>query len=165
MNDNLMRVGVIGPAKGLKGGAIVDVRTDSASARFAPGTVLQRDGNDYTVRSFYRSGKRWVVTFEEITTREEIEAMRGKVVSFDVSEEELDEGEFYASELEGLPIYDPQGNKLGSISGLEFGIGQDRLKVTTETGTFLVPFVKAIVQVDLQAERVVVDAPAGLLGD
>ena len=99
MNDNLMRVGVIGPAKGLKGGAIVDVRTDSASARFAPGTVLQIDGNDYTVRSFYRSGKRWVVTFEEITTREEIEAMRGKVVSFDVSEEELDEGEFYAKRV------------------------------------------------------------------
>lgn len=165
VDENLMTVGLIGPAKGLKGAAIVDIRTDAVAQRFKPGSELVLKGRSVTVRSFYRSGKRWVVAFAQITTREQIEQLRGQALCVDVSNEELREDEFYASELQGLPVVDVEGNELGHVAGLEFGVGQDRLQVTTATGTYSVPFVKAMVDVDLEAGRIVLDAPASLLGD
>ena len=57
------------------------------------------------------------------------------------------------------------GTVLGEVGGLELGAAQDRLVILLPDGREAqVPFVAALVpEVDLEAGRVVVDAPPGLL--
>ena len=62
-------------------------------------------------------------------------------------------------------MVDTTGATLGEGAGLETGTAQDLLVVTLAAGgQALVPFVEAIVpEVDLEAGRVVIDPPPGLL--
>ena len=73
--------------------------------------------------------------------------------------------EWYAEELEGLPVTRTDGTPVGTVTGLELGPGQDRLVIALLNGrSATVPFVSALVPVvDVPARRVVIDPPPGLL--
>ena len=75
-----------------------------------------------------------------------------------------DEEGWYEHDLVDLAVVDPSGATLGTVTGLVVGTAQDLLEVRLTGGRdVLVPFVEAIVtEVDTEAGRVVVDAPAGL---
>jgi 16S rRNA processing protein RimM len=62
-------------------------------------------------------------------------------------------------------VVDTAGVTVGEVAGLEPGPAQDLLVVALAAGgQALVPFVEAIVpEVDLEAGRVVIDPPPGLL--
>ncbi len=73
--------------------------------------------------------------------------------------------EFYCEDLVGLAVETVNGKSLGNVlSFQEFGAGA-MLEIGRRHGdTTLVPFTKDIVpQVDLEAKRVVIDPPPGLL--
>ncbi|MDO4665010.1 MAG: ribosome maturation factor RimM [Actinomycetaceae bacterium] len=161
----MLNVGVIGPAHGLRGEAIIDVRTDEPEKRLQVGkTVPTARGDHLTVRSLRTAKNRWIIGFAEVTTREEIEALRGLTLVVDPQQEEKGEDEFYLEDLKGLDVLDTKNQKIGTIVDLEFGVAQDRIVVKTATGKYPVPFVKALVpHVDLAAGTVTVDAPEGLL--
>ena len=65
----------------------------------------------------------------------------------------------------GLRAVDTTGAELGTVSGLEHGPAQDLLVLALSGGgTAYVPFVDEIVpEVDVEAGRVVIDPPPGLL--
>lgn len=159
--SDLLSVGVVGPARGLRGEMLVRPTTDQPEERFAPGeTVSLSDGRVLEVAGARVISNRLCVFFVGVDTREDAEALRGETLWAPPLAE--DDG-YYACDLVGLVAVDTQGRTLGEVSGMRQGAVQDLLTVATPSGEVLVPFVDALVpEVDLAGQRVVIDPPAGL---
>lgn len=161
----LMTAGIIGPAHGLRGEVIVDVRSDDPGI-WAPGTLLRLDGetdSSLTVLGARTHKGRLLLSFDEIDSRDAAEALRGRTI---LIEERPEEEAWYPHELEGARVETPSGESLGVLVGLRFGAAQDLLVVRTPRGEVLVPFVRALVpEVDAAERRIVVDPPPGLFDD
>jgi 16S rRNA processing protein RimM len=102
-------------------------------------------------------GKAAIARFEDIDDRSAAEALRGALVEVDRSAlPPLDEGEYYHADLIGMPCFDQEGRRVGSVSAVEnFGAG-DLLEVEREGGKrSLIPFRPGIA--DLDGERIVLD--------
>lgn len=159
----------IGRPHGVRGDVTVEPRTDEPDRRLAAGSVLVTDSTSHPTltvdTSRWHSG-RLLLHFEEVSSRSEVEELRGALLSVDVDPDErpADPDEFYDHQLVGLSVVLPDGSPVGVVSEVGHG-AQDLLIVARpEGGTVMVPFVTAIVpEVDLDARRVVVDPPAGLL--
>ncbi|QWW18824.1 ribosome maturation factor RimM [Schaalia sp. 19OD2882] len=157
---------VIGPAHGLRGEAILDIRTDDPDL-VVPGAVLDTTSDAHprlTVESVRSHKERVLVAFEELLTREDVEAERGTKL---LVEERDEDDAWYPHQLKGLSALTVQGDELGTVTGLRPGAAQDLLLVRTADGrTVMVPFVTQLVPVvDIVGGRVVIDAPGGLFDD
>ena len=164
----------IGKPHGLHGEVTVQLHTDEPDRRLAVGAALDTQAATgtgvprvLTVRSTRVHNGVWLVAFEEIPDRTGAESLRGTrlVIDGDDALPAEDDDVFTEEQLRGLTVVDPAGSVLGVVGGLELGAAQDRLVVLLPDGRQAqVPFVAAIVPtVDLEAGRVVVDAPPGLL--
>jgi 16S rRNA processing protein RimM len=159
----------IGRPHGVRGDVTVEPRTDEPNRRLATGAVLVTDSTSHPTltvdTSRWHSG-RLLLHFQEVSSRSEVEALRGTLLSVDVDPHErpADPDEFYDHQLVGLSVVLPDGSAVGVVSEVGHG-AQDLLIVARpEGGTVMVPFVTAIVpEVDLDARRVVIDPPVGLL--
>ena len=99
-------------------------------------------GRTLTLRSLKPGKPDAIARFAEITSREAAEALRGTVLTVSRAElPPLREGEFYHTDLIGLPAETPDGAAIGSIVGVEnFGAG-DILEIEKPDGKrFMVPF-------------------------
>lgn len=145
---------------------MVDLHTDDAENRFAPGaTVTLEDGTGLTVSRFDPTDRSPVVTFTEMTDRSTAESRRGMglFVAPD-SRRALAADEFWPDELVGLSVVTPDDAEVGEVSDVDAGSAQARLVVVTPSGPILIPLVAALVPVvDLEAGRVVVDLPPGFM--
>jgi 16S rRNA processing protein RimM len=162
-------IGRIARAHGIGGEVSVDVRTDSPDVRFAPGAVLETDppeNGPLTIeRARWHSG-RMLVSFAEVADRTSAEALRNTLLVADsATSPDADENEFWDHQLIELTVATVDGTPLGSVSDVVHTPGGDLLVVRRpDGGELLVPFVRSIVPtVDLDARRVVVDPPEGLL--
>jgi 16S rRNA processing protein RimM len=165
----------IGKPHGLLGEVTVQLHTDEPERRLAVGTVIDTEATSgtvvpraLTVRSTRVHNGVWLVGFEEIPDRTGAESLRGTRLVVDAADvlPAADEDDVFTEEqLRGLAVVDPAGTVLGEVGGLELGAAQDRLVILLPDGREAqVPFVAALVpEVDLEAGRVVVDAPPGLL--
>ena len=165
----------IGKPHGLLGEVTVQLHTDEPERRLAVGTVIDTEATSgtgvpraLTVRSTRVHNGVWLVGFEEIPDRTGAESLRGTrlvVDAADVLPVAEEDDVFTEEQLRGLAVVDPAGTVLGEVGGLELGAAQDRLVILLPDGREAqVPFVAALVpEVDLEAGRVVVDAPPGLL--
>jgi 16S rRNA processing protein RimM len=164
---DLVVVGRIGRPQGVKGEVTVEVRTDDPDDRFADGAVLTTETGTLTVESSRYQGKYLVVAFTGVHDRNAAEALRDTLLHVDRNElpELEDEDDFYDTQLIGLSAVLVDGSPLGTVDDVLHLPGGDVLSVRREGGAeVLVPFVKAMVPtVDLEAGRVVVDPPDGLL--
>lgn len=159
----------IGRAHGLRGDVVLDIRTDDPAARLAPGMVLRTEPAELgplTIDRVRNDSGRWYAAFVGHTDRTAAEALRGValvVASADVVEEDA----WYAAELRGLRAEGLDGDLLGEVVGLQHRPAQDLLEVRVLDGSVaLVPFVRQIVPVvDVAGGRIVLDPPAGLLGE
>ncbi len=160
-----MTAALIGPAHGLRGEAVLDIRTDDTGLIHV-GAVLETDSTTHprlTVESLRRHKERVLVAFAEVLTREEIESLRGTAV---LVEEHEEEDAWYPHQLRGLKAESPEGLPLGEVTGLRPGAAQDLLTVRHEGRTVLVPFVRQLVPtVDLEGGKIIIDAPGGLFDD
>ncbi len=163
-------VGRVAQAHGVGGEVSVEVRTDAADLRFAPGTSLDTDPADrgpLTVeRARWHSG-RLLVAFTGVTERTAAEgaawhAARRRLVDQPALD---DDDEYWDHDLIGLHAVTVAGVGLGQVEEVLHPPGADLLSIRGADGReLLVPFVRAIVPaVDLDARRLVVDPPEGLL--
>ncbi len=155
---------IVGPAHGLRGEVILDVRSDDPEV-LAPGASLEIAGRGaaLTVRSVRVHKDRVLASFEECASREDAEALRGARL---LVEEHEEEDAWYPHQLKGLAARTPGGEDLGTVTGLTPGAAQDLLLVKTPTGTVMVPFVTQLVPtVDIEGGVVIIDAPPGLFDD
>ena len=155
---------IVGPAHGLRGEVILDVRSDDPEV-LAPGASLEIAGRGaaLTVRSVRVDKERVLASFEECASREDAEALRGARL---LVEEHEEEDAWYPHQLKGLAARTPGGEDLGTVTGLTPGAAQDLLLVKTPAGTVMVPFVTQLVPtVDVEGGVVIIDAPPGLFDD
>lgn len=155
---------IVGPAHGLRGEVILDVRSDDPEV-LAPGASLEIAGRGaaLTVRSVRVHKDRVLASFEECASREDAEVLRGARL---LVEEHEEEDAWYPHQLKGLAARTPGGEDLGTVTGLTPGAVQDLLLVKTPAGTVMVPFVTQLVPtVDVEGGVVIIDAPPGLFDD
>ena len=150
----MLEVGRITKAHGLRGEVVVFLTSDR-DERVAPGSVLQTDRDQQlVVASSRRHQDRWIVAFEQITTREAAEAARGTVLSAEPIE---DPDALWVHELIGCTVVDGDDVERGVIESVMDNPAADLLVL--DNGS-LVPVVFIV---GVPVDGVVrVDTPDGL---
>lgn len=160
----------IGRAHGIKGEVTVEVRTDEPERRLGPGAVLATDpasAGPLTVAAGRVHSGRLLLRFEGVADRTAAEALRNTLLVADVDPGQAPEDpeEFYDHQLADLDVVLRDGTPVGRVAQVAHLPYQDLLVVARpDGGEALIPFVAEIVpEVDLDAQRVVVEPPPGLL--
>jgi 16S rRNA processing protein RimM len=77
---------------------------------------------------------------------------------------ELDEDEYYDFELEGCDVSRLNGETVGKVQSVLKTGGVPILVVASDSSESMIPFAESIVvSIDLEAKKVVIDPPEGLL--
>ena len=165
-------VGRVGRAHGIRGDVSVEVRTDDPETRLGPGAVLLTDPpgrGPLTVAAGKVHSGRLLLRFEGVADRTAAEALRGTmlIAEVDPSVQPEDPEEYYDHQLEGLEVATVAGEVVGEVAEMLHLPGHDLVAVRRPDGSeVLVPFVAEIVPtVDLEAQRMVIDPPPGLIDD
>jgi 16S rRNA processing protein RimM len=165
-------VGRVVRPHGVKGEVVVQPLTD-APDRFAPGAELALGDPEraeplrtLVVAAARDDRGRLLVSFEGLSDRDAAEPLRGGLLSIPrEAARPLAADEFWSHQLIGLAVVDREGTRRGVVDDVLPGTAHDLLSVRLEGGGagVLVPAVAALVTVELDAGRVVVDAVPGLL--
>ena len=156
---------------GVHGELAVDVLSD-APDRFSPGAELgagDPDGDGplrlVTVTAARLHLGRLLVRLEGVEDRDAAGELRGALLSIPMeAARPLAADEFWPHQLVGLDVVDREGRRRGQVADVLPGTAHDLLAVTLPSGERrLVPAVAALVSVELEAGRVLVDAVPGLL--
>lgn len=164
--DELVVVGRIGPAHGVRGAVVVQPFTDAPDERFAPGAVLLTGAAPLTVTSSHWHGNRLLVQFDGVEDRDAAQRLRGTDLHVPASSRPAldDPDDFYDTDLIGLSVSMVDGRSLGPVRDVIHSPAADYLVVEVDGQERLVPFVAAVVPtVDVAGGRVVIDPPEGLL--
>ena len=151
----MLEVGRIVKAHGIRGEVIVDLVSNRPDLRLAPGSVLTSNRGELEVLTATPHQGRWIVAFRGIEDRNAAETYRGRVRSAEPVEG--DEGTLWVHELIGAEVFDLAGRSYGPVEAVEANPASDLLVLA---GDKLVPLV--FVKTKLPG-RVVIDPPAGLL--
>lgn len=122
-----------------------------------------RDGVERTlrIRSLRRHQGRPLVAFEGFDDATAAAVLVGATLTIDRAAVELEPGEYFDDDLAGCALVDAGGTELGRVAAVEHYPAQDVLLLE---GGAIVPLVRAFVKsVDVQAKRILVDVPPGLL--
>ena len=142
------------------------IRISDDPRRFEAGSrLLHEDGRALVVVTARVHRDRFLVGFDGYDDRDAAETLRGALYVPADERRDLDAGEFWEHDLQGLDVvHAGTGAVIGTVSQVLEGRAQDLLAVDTPAGERLVPFVRAIVvEVDPAARRVTIDPPEGLL--
>lgn len=155
---------------GLRGEVCIDSHADSPFLfSEVPCLYLAKKGQKprrFVVRSSRKHKGRMLITFEGVDGRDQADALRGMEVL--IREEDLpraNEEDVFMYELEGLSVELEDGTVVGTISDFILAPGQETWVIISPEGKeILFPAVEEFVlSVDLDAEKVVVDPPEGLI--
>jgi len=156
-----LRIGRVLKAHGVRGGVRVESLTDFPD-RFAPGSQVTVAGRRLTIERSGVSEAGVLLTFAEITDREEAARLTGSYLTVPLSEaRELPPERFYHFQLVGLQVIDrASGRRLGTVAEVLTYPANDVLRVTDGAGERLVPMVRSVVlRVDLPGGTITVDLP------
>jgi 16S rRNA processing protein RimM len=167
--ENPILMATIGAAQGLRGEVRVRPFTADPLALGDYGNLHSEDGRTFEILELREAKNVVIVRFRGINDRNAAEALNGLELFIErdnLPDEELDDDEFYYADLEGLEAVDADGNSYGQVSGVfDFGAGDLlELKGAGRRPT-LIPFSEAaVLEIDLEAGRIVVDPlAAGLI--
>ncbi len=168
-------VGHLSKPHGTRGELFVWPLTDHPESVYAPGAVVSLGDPDddepdpdlpplriEAARPFRRG---YLVRFDGVEDRTQAELLRGLYL-FRPTEElvPLTEGEHFHHQLLDLEVVTVDGTVLGRVTEVYELAPAHLLEVTGEGGQRLIPYLDhVIVEVDVDAGRMVVDPPEGLL--
>jgi 16S rRNA processing protein RimM len=167
-DGDVVAIGRVAKARGVRGDVFVEPWTDDPDERFAPGTVLSTrppERGPLTVEASSTAGGKLVCHFAGVETREAAEALRGIQLVIGARERPplADPDDFYDTELIGLAARTVSGSVLGAVRDVLHAGGADYLVLDVAGQERLVPFVAAIVPtVDVPGGFVEIDPPDGL---
>lgn len=174
-SDELIIVGRVRKAHGVRGDLVVEPMTDDPDAVFAPGrqfiagTVAgdpAKDRRALTITSAQPFKGGFIVHFDEIGDRTVADTWRDRFLLVPASElEPLGEDEVYVHDLLGMRVELESGETVGTVEEL-YELPQGlTLDVRRNGGTVLVPYDRIVTSVDRDARVIRIDPPAGLLDD
>ncbi|CAN5627388.1 ribosome maturation factor RimM [soil metagenome] len=172
-DDDLLLVGTIARAHGLKGAVVVNPETDFPDERFRVGEVLLvgspgEPGAGGVPRRIVEARlhqRRPVIRLEGIESVDDAERLAGLALRIPASSAgPLPKDTYYRHDLVGCEVHDTHGAIIGRVRAVEGTLDRSYLVVPREGGEAMIPLVDGIcVRVDIAARRVVVDPPEGLL--
>lgn len=168
-NGQVVAVGRVGKAHGIRGDAFVEPWTDAPEERFSPGVRLSTEPAErgpLTVESARQHSGKLVVHFAGVDDRNAIEALRGTVLLVPASARPPieDPDEFYDTDLIGLNVRTVAGQELGPVTDVLHSPAGSLLAIDVAGREVLVPFrTEFVPTVDLAAGIAEVDPPDGLL--
>ena len=164
MTDELLAVGRIARAHGIRGEVSIEPLSEIA-ARFEAGSELHlEDGRRLTVAASRTHGRRVLVKFEEVSDRDDAEQLRGGVLVVPADSAPAPPGgSFWIHQVVGLEVVTEDGRSLGKIREVQGNPANDLW--VTESGT-LIPAIRDVVtEVDLAGGRVTIRDLPGLIGE
>ncbi|MBB4103984.1 ribosome maturation factor RimM [Allorhizobium borbori] len=168
--ENPILLAVIGAAQGLRGEVRVRSFTDDPMAIGDYGHLHSSDGRTFEVLEV-REGKNVVIVrFRGVNDRNAAEALNGLelyVERANLPDDELEDDEFYYTDLEGLEAVDAEGKSYGNVSAVyDFGAG-DLLELKGPgKRPVLIPFSEAaVLEIDLDGGKILIDPMAAGLVD
>ena len=164
-------IGVVARTHGNRGEVVVNPETDFPEARFKAGAQLLargKDGSQSTleVATMRMHQGRPVILFAGITSMNDAELLAGTELR--VAEDErvaapLDDGEYYHRDLIGCAVVTESGESIGEVTAIDGDARATRLVVRSKRNELLIPLADEICTVDLEARRITVRPPEGLL--
>ncbi|MEQ1753472.1 MAG: ribosome maturation factor RimM [Micropepsaceae bacterium] len=160
MTEKQILLGKIIAPHGLKGEVKIKSFTADPLDVASYGLVIVRDGRRFNLSNARLQGDVVIATVKGITDRSAAESLKGLELHIDrddLPETDANTGEFYQTDLIGLPVFDEKGAELGEVVGFQdFGAG-DLIEVGMPGGaTSLVPFADSMVPVvDVEEGRIV----------
>ena len=168
-NEDLVCVGVIGAARGLKGEVRIKSFTTDPADIGAYGPLFDATGERaFHLRVVGMAKGLVVARIEGVEDRDATEVLKGVHLHVPRSAlPETDDEEYYHADLIGLRAELVGGEPLGTIRAIyDFSAG-DVLEIAQENGgVVMVPFTRAVVpEIDFDGGRLVIEPPPGLLED
>lgn len=153
-SGKLICVAAIAGAFGVRGEVKIKSFTDEPSACLGYGPLYKEDGSlILTPLSHRKTGRFFAARCEEVTTREQAEALKSVKLYVPRSAlPPLEDDDFYYEDLIGLQALTDTGDTAGKVIAVhEFGAG-DMLEIKPPNGvSFFQPFTKAAVpSIDLE---------------
>ncbi len=170
VNSDLVLMAVIGAPHGVKGEVRAKPHTDDPLALDAYGPLRDEAGKAYEIQSIRPAKNVVVLRLAGVTTREAAEALKGRSLFVErerLPDDELEEDEFFQTDLIGLAVRDAEGKAYGKVHAVhDFG-GGDILELALDgKRTVMIPFSEAAVTgIDFEAGLVTVDPLAAGLDD
>jgi 16S rRNA processing protein RimM len=176
----LVIVGRVRKAHGIRGDLVVEPITDEPDAVFAPGRRViagtasgdpAKNRPELHVASSQPFKGGFIIHFEEIGDRTIADTWRDRYLLVPAGElEPLGEDEVYVHELPGMRVELESGEYVGTVSvtyelpqGLALEV--DRSGEGTGKEPVLIPYDRVVTRVDREARVIAIDPPAGLLED
>ena len=167
--EDKLCIAQIGAAHGIRGEVRIKLFSDDPASLTQYGPLETKDGaRQFKIESARLSKTVYVCRIKGLRDRNEAETLNGTLLYVDRAKlPELDEEEFYHSDLIGLEARLEDGTVLGTIIGVpDFGAG-DLLDIAPHRGKgFYIPFTReAVPEISLAEGFVVIEPPEGLLDD
>jgi len=169
MEKEQLLLGNIIDTIGLDGTVKVFSTTNNQDIRYKKGNKVLIQINDdlkeMVIEKFRAKGQFDCLKFEGISTIEQAEALKGASIKIYKDINDLKEGYFYYSDLEGCVIQDKDGKSYGKVYRIEEYPANLNLRIKRDNGKeFLLPFIKEfIVKVDIENKVILINYMEGLL--
>ena len=167
--DDAILIGVVARTHGNRGEVIVNSETDFPEDRFHDGAQLmtrKKDGTPATleVATMRMHQGRPVVGFKGYASINDAEALAGLELRVeDVETGPLPRGEYFHRDLIGCTVVTAGGETIGQVTAVQGDGAASRLVVTSPRNEIMIPLAEEICTVDLEARRITVRPPEGLL--
>jgi 16S rRNA processing protein RimM len=166
-----LTVALVRGVHGLRGAVRVEILTDKPEERYAPGSVLHREGSDapltVTWSSAVADGPGWRLQFAEVPDRTLAQALMGAYLEVDAGPANaLPRGAYFWHEVLGTPVTSTTGEALGTVRDVYRSGGAEVYVVDGGPfGEFDVPGVRDFVRIFAPRRgEIVVDTDALDLG-
>jgi 16S rRNA processing protein RimM len=165
--ESKIEIGGVARAHGIRGEIVVHTHDPDSDTLGKIETIYVGDV-PYKVKQARDTDRGWLVALEGVITRNDAEAMQGKVIHVDRAALELDEDDVLLDDLVGCECRQPDGTVWGKVAAVDMSAFQDMLVVhaTNAQGVEverLLPLVDMFVtNIDLDAGVITVDPPENL---
>ena len=123
--------------------------------------------NRLQITSVKPHGNVILMAFKGISTIEQAETLRNKVIFIDRKDVKLPEGRYFISDLIGCTVFDAETEKeLGKISDVSQTGANDVWHISKDGKEYLVPAIdEVLISVDIDNEKVVIKPLKGIFED
>lgn len=158
---NLIIVGVIKGAHGVRGDVRVKSFTDDPASILSFGPLYDADGNFLLTPQSSRPAKdHFIVAAAPQRTKEDWDALKGALLHIPRADlPEIGDGEFYVSDLIGMKVVDDTGAVVGQVRAVQNFGADDLLEIALSgvPSSIFVPFTaEEVTDVDIGKERIAV---------